>query len=491
MRFLIILLLIIGIILTACATAGENKAAENNTQSDITTTPAELKSGVPNNKRFDGETINLLNDTYYKEDSVTLNVSEYTGDVVNDAVYERNLLVQERLNLKIEMFDNAITADGMIIDKLKATVLSGANEYDLVSGTAFCMSPVVVANYLMNLYDSPYIDYSNPWWAKDFIEEITIGKNKYYCLAGDFTVTILKQMGCIYVNKNLYNDYFGDPNGIYDIVLSDNWTIDKLAEMGKGCYVDVKGDGKRDKDDQYGYSMMYGNLTDLMTYGAGIKVTSRDVDNNPILVLNSERTVNFTNKLYSLMYENEGCIILDSTNEVNNVIAPNMFKSNHMVFMPSFLYVSEFLRDMETDYGIIPIPKYDITQENYLTLDVHIMSLFAVPTTCEKFDAVCAVMEEMSYQGYNMIKPVYYEVALKNKYMRDSDETALKVIDILRETVTCDFSYIFYSELGGISTFMRNLMGKKDKNFVSYYASIQEGIQIKLDDLTELYMTLG
>ncbi|MCL2517537.1 MAG: hypothetical protein FWF15_03140 [Oscillospiraceae bacterium] len=498
MRFLIILLLIIGIILTACATAGENKAAENNTQSDIITTTGVIKSGVPDNKRFNGETVKLLNNVYYEFDIVTLNVDEYSGDVVNDAIYERNLLVQDRLNVSIEMTDKFVVGGSdatrtNLVSSLKATILSGANEYDLVSGSANCYAPLILENYILNLYGAPYIDLNSPWWAKDFIELNHIGKNRYYFLCGDYTVTLLKQLGCVFVNKTIYTNYFGDPNSIYDIVLKGEWTIDKFMEIGQAVYVDLNGDGVRDNEDQFGYYMHWSNLTDLFVYSSGIKITDRDADNLPYLVLNDQKTIDLTSKLYTLIYENEGCLELLAANETTNITAPNMFKSNTMMMLPSFLYVSEFLRDMETDYGIVPFPKYNALQDNYLTLPMNIMSLFSVPITVsnETFDIVCAVMEEMSYQGYRMVTPVYFDVALKNKYMRDSNESAVKMLDIMHDTITYEFAFMYHYELNDLGVFMRLLMRDKNKNFSSYYASVEETVQAKLETLIEQYMSLG
>ena len=58
-----------------------------------------LKSGVPEGTTFDGATVRIMNAQYFDRYLNLVNASESTGDTVNDAVYERNLRVMDKLDV--------------------------------------------------------------------------------------------------------------------------------------------------------------------------------------------------------------------------------------------------------------------------------------------------------------------------------------------------------------------------------------------------------
>ena len=93
------------------------------------------------------------------------------------------------------------------------------------------------------------------------------------------------------------------------------------------------------------------------------------------------------------------------------------------MFIHNWLYASEtsYLRDMKSDYGIIPYPKYDENQDGYYTFQHDQIGLFTIPVTSTKKDMAGAVLEAMSSESSKTVVPSYYEVALKSKYSRDSE----------------------------------------------------------------------
>ena len=68
-------------------------------------------------------------------------------------------------------------------------------------------------------------------------------------------------------------------------------------------------------------------------------------------------------------------------------------------------------------------------------------------------DAVLAVLEAAAAEGYNTVTPVYFENALKNKYLRD--ERSIDIINMMSENPVSDFG-AQYLDLG-FHSFMRNL----------------------------------
>jgi hypothetical protein len=309
---------------------------------------------------------------------------------------------------------------------------------------------------------------------------MTIGDNRIYFLTGDISLTFIRQMSCVYFNKKLYTDYFGDPDEMYKTVLDGKWTLDKLSDMSKGMYKDLNGDGKYDDGDQYASGLLAANLTDHFMFDAGIKITQRDENDLPYFIMNNERTASFTDKLYQLYYVNEGSRIFPPTNDSNNITIPQKFMRDELLFDFGWFYVSELLRNMDTDYGIIPFPKYDESQSSYLSLAHDIVPVYCIPVTCEKMEAAGAVLEFMAFESYKSVLPAYFEVALKLKYTRDATEDAFTIIDMIHDNCTTDFAYIYTFALNSIGHIMRETMAAKTADFTSKYEKIEAKAQISL-----------
>jgi len=468
---------------TTAAADTESAAAE--------TSADELRPAIPDDLDLAGADINILNGAYFEMDKVLMDASESTGDVVNDAVYERNLKVMSDLNCNFNIVSKS-QLGGDSIDKLiSSSVLAGSNDYDFVIGVQYLVTPLVLQNMYINLYGAPYIDISEPWWSDSYINEVTVGTERLYFLAGDISLAFMRNQSCAYYNKTLYQNLFGDPAEMYDTVIDGKWTMDKLYALSDASYSDLNGDSASDKADQFGAGVIASNITDHFTFDAGVRATTRGSDGIPKLTMNNEHTISFTEKLYELYYNCKGTYVFPSTEEALATDMPLKFMNDQLLFMFEWLYSADYLRDMQSDYGIIPYPKFDENQEQYLSLIHDVASITCVPATCDKLDAVCAVMELLAYYGYKSVTPAYYEVALKTKYVRDSAENALQIIDIIHDAATTDFAYIYNYALNGIGLIERDIIAGKKSDFASYYAKKEEKTLLKLDELIELYTSLN
>lgn len=358
---------ILFISVTACSEAAESVTAETTVITETTAAETELDCDLPDDLDFEGANVRILNYNYYPEEVYILNVTEQTGDIIKDAVYLRNEAVSERLNTEFVFTDKSANVDdfGKLISSI---VLADSDEYDIIHAVQFSATQQLLNNYFLNMAGLDYLDFNAAWWATDYIKEATIGNNKIFFASGDISLGYIRQMSCAFFNKTIYENYFGDTNDFYQLVYNGKWTLDQFGEYSKTCYSDINGDGKKDKDDYYGAGVIVSNLTDHFTYDAGIRATTRNSDDIPELTINNEKTIAFTQKLYSLFYENEGVFIYPPTNETNQITLPAKFKNNELLFLFGWFHTSDYLRDMTADYGVIPFPKFDESQETYLSL---------------------------------------------------------------------------------------------------------------------------
>ena len=491
---LIIFAMILGIF--SCSTTdsqnnNDSAVEDNNLVADEQQEPEteELQSPIPQDVKFGGEEIRILNCTYFSEELAFINVEEENGDIVNDSLYRRNQRVQSDLDVNFKFIDIALQASGDFGRMVRNSVTSGSDDYDMLFGVQYDAVQLSTAGVFANLRDVPYINLDNPWWpSKNIQEELTIGKDTLYFLTGDISLNFVRNMGCAYFNKQVYEDNFGNPDDMYKTVLDGKWTMDKFAEMVKPMYKDLNGDGTSDDGDQYGCAVITSNITDHLTYAAGVRVTERDENGIPYFVMNNERTVSFVEKLHNLFYANEGVTVFVSAEETNLVKIPEKFMRNELLFVLGWFYTSELLRNMPADYGIIPYPKYDEAQPTYLSLAHDIVPLYCVPTTCTKPEAVGAILEAMSFESYKTLLPAYYEIALKLKYTRDTVEDAFTIIDMIHDNCTTDFAYVYNYSLNNIGLIMRDLMGSKSSDFVSKYEKSETRIQTSLEKIVDAYL---
>ena len=152
------------------------------------------------------------------------------------------------------------------------------------------------------------------------------------------------------------------------------------------------------------------------------------------------------------------------------------------MFLPGFFYTSEAMREMKTDFGIVPFPLYDENQDDYVSIVHDIMRIMTVPYNCQKFDAVCAVLEEMAFLGYRDVLPDYYNVLMKNKYARD--EASATMIDIIRDSCAVDIAYIY--SFNSIGYLQRKLI-QDNPNWASTYATYYDAALIKIEELVEKF----
>ena len=466
--------LLIGSVCVSCGGAEPQTSADSaeapvgSTSAAVETEAAQpkLPSTIPDTLDLAGETVNIW---YFTKNSdaaehfVDLAGSQQ-GDIVDNALYERNLFVEEALNVDLNFIDTGVSSS-LVESAIRNLLMAGDNTYDLYSVIQFSCAPLALEHCFLNLSDAPYIDLSQPWWSRDYINAISVGTNHVYFLTGDISLDMIRCIGCMYYNKAMYANYYDNADAPYESVLNGTWTLDVLRENVKTAYTDLNGSGTVDEGDQFGLvSNLYNNI-DAFSFGAGAVLTKRDKDNIPYVTISDPHNAELYVKLYDLMYNTPGTL-KPTYDTLGNVLS---FANGKSLFVPGFLYTSENLRDMKDDYGILPFPKYDEAQTDYCSCVHDIATLMCLPTTCQKVDTVCAVLEAMAYYSYNYVTPVYYETALKTKYTRD--DVSSQIIDIIHDTSMTDLAYVYSANFNDDGFIMCMLIQEEDNNYASYAAS--------------------
>lgn len=125
---------------------------------------------------------------------------------------------------------------------------------------------------------------------------------------------------------------------------------------------------------------------------------------------------------------------------------------------------------------MIPYPKYDTDQKEYYSYSHDQYTAFAIASTCQNVPAAAAVLEAMGSYSYRDTEPAYLNIALKGKYMSDSQSR--KMIDLAVKGLRVDTAWIYlYTTI--IREFPSSFRGPiKDGNeaFASTYTALERQI---------------
>jgi hypothetical protein len=412
-----------------------------------------------------------------------MNVDAENGDIINDVVYTRNRLIEDRFNITIKN----IVVDMMASDNHSAhpnfimnSVMAGDDNFELAGLYIYTSERPILSGCYLNWNDIKYVDFDKPWWIKGAENAFTIG-GKMYIAGGDLSVTTLVMSYVYLFNKKLAENYGID--NLYGVVSDGKWTLDYLATVSKDIYEDINGNNTADQEDRYG--AVLGTVTDLDAYlPAFDQPIIAFTSGTPVCVINTEKSIQAVEKMYDLYYNNPGAYVEKTYDN-----RYKEFSADLALFTPSRLnYIYEVLRDMESDFGIIPFPKWDDAQERYYTNTLDNWSALGIPVTVKDPDFVGLIVEALTAESYKTVIPAYYDVALKVKFTRDED--SVKMLDIITEGRTYDFSILHSTDLKRLPYLFRDLISGKNSDFVSKYASIETAVNDGLQRLIDAYAAI-
>ncbi len=415
----------------------------------------------------------------------TLYCEAATGDVIDDAVYNRNVAVEDRFNCKIVLaLDEPYTEAS---NKITNSITAGEDAYDIISFHVVQLGLLTLSDYFMNWYDIPHIDFEKPWWSPSTTNDLTYNG---VCVTaiGDMALSALSAAYCVFYNKNLGQNY--DFPDLYEVVNDGKWTIDYITELTKGVYQDLNGNGSVDlEDDLFGYTSDCNSNLNTYLWSFDNPVFKKNGDTLEY-TYKTDKVTNIITKLCDMFDLYDG-IQVGSTTYVNlegatgHAYSRDMFAKSHSVLANGYISMSlSHFRELEDEFGILPYPKWDEAQENYYTMSDGHHEAMALPKTIGDLEAVGTITEAMCAESYKILVPAYYDVALKVKSTRD--EQSIAMLDLIVNSRVFDFGYV-YDAWKGASFFMQELVRTNNTNFESYYAKKEKAVNKHYTQVIEYF----
>jgi hypothetical protein len=195
----------------------------------------------------------------------------------------------------------------------------------------------------------------------------------------------------------------------------------------------------------------------------------------PYVAMGSTKFNDVFNRIYEIMWDHGNWYV--STNDENvpteNI---NMFSADLSLFFESDFYHIQTLREMESDFGVLPFPKYNEQQENYRT-NVIFFDTTSVPITVTDTDRSSIVIEALTAESARSVIPAYYEVSLKTKYSRDNESQ--EMLDLIFNTRVVDLGNTIWVDVIRDAV-LAGMYKKNDRDLASKIASMETKVNAEL-----------
>lgn len=455
MKSVFIMLLLTLLIFTSCGTSSVDKETTAGTTSTVANTEnIENTKSVYNYPKvnYGGEEFWMINIEpiwgYYPN----VDFENMTGEILDDAVYERNRFLEEQFNFLLKV---KITEIGTIYNDVRILLTAGDDVYDAIFITGHEVSNLVLENLLYNLYDIPEINLEEKWWEQTVLDTISYGNPPKAFFASNYMNLFGFQSAFItYFNEDMVED-LGLPTP-YDYVLNGTWTFDVMHGQ-------IKAGTNLNGDDSFAWSIAGNSVYGFSSYeqvplalmvGMGVEYIQKDADDYPYLAIDNEHFYTVCEQLAAFM-GTQGEFLYANTIETGFHFEP-IFSSGRAFYIVGELKASNTFRTMEDNFGIVPMPKYDSAQEKYICNRLMQSLMVAIPITNPNVEQAGIIMDAMAYQSYIDVLPIFYDFTVSQKGLRN--EQSIKMLDIIRESRYYDLGMTYgwtRTLVDSISTLLR------------------------------------
>jgi len=480
-RFFCLLLVLITALLSlsACGTGGNT---------EVTTGPNETKEP---STVIGEETYRFKSANYKNKDLGILNMTDlddfYTAKddhsaPVDDAVFKRNLAVEEKYNVNIVYYpmEGKNKGKAAFNAEIRSNEASGLGTYGLYMGQTFYTNSLIVEGMYYDILKAKHLNLDAPWWDGSVNDTLEIN-GKLYCSIGSFNAGQLTSMMGVYYNKTLYENYnlgaFVADKSIYDVVRDGEWTFEVMSAMTKtfSNHETIMGLG-------YDLHGIYCSIA-----GSGVTMVEEDESGNlSILGLYNDHFVSYYEDYYEFFVEEPATLYYTDIPAMRQ-----RFSEDKMLFMVEVINTmgSGHLLNSETVYGILPFPMYTTDQGEYRT-NVEVNEIIQVSPTSNT-EMVCVLLEYLHYQSRHVLFPVYFEEKLQYRLTDHPDDA--EMLQLIRDSLHYDFGTLFTTEINYVWEGIMNSVRDHNPNIASWWAGLDNGNvpQGLLDELLFAYNSMS
>jgi hypothetical protein len=312
-----------------------------------------------------------------------------------------------------------------------------------------------------------------------------------FLTTGDLALTMWEGLYAVFFNKEMAEAQ-GTGN-LYEIVEEGDWTLELLYELSEIGYRD-DGNDSIGVEDTFGFVTNRHSVRTFVT-ACEIPLAEQTPEGGYELVfIDNNRTIDLYEQVYELIYENEGVYYhIPTTADHDYSGMTDIFTAGRALFMSGTLDNAPALRQSEVEFGILPFPKYDEDQENYLSHSYDGLSSFGVPLCAYDPEMCGMILEALCAESSYSVIPKYYDVVLQGRLARD--EESKEVLDTIRENLYFDFGFVYSGAIGkGLAMGPFALFGdacQQGKQLNIAYAENESIYTTNLESIIEYFANYG
>lgn len=432
LSLLLALVMVLGTLFLAvsCGTGEETPDDETVSATLGETEPeTQLAYDTVEKQKFDRE-FNIMSRDDIIED---FEVEDLTGDLLDDLLYERNS--QVATDFEIEFSYYQLPYD-QVNTTLNTQSTSGSDDYDFYIGHKYSFGTCAQNNYCYNLGEITEIDLTQPWWDQSCYKNMTVN-GRTYVMTGDIFPSSMLFSSCLVFNRKMVKELGKSDAELFELARNGGWTMDAMYDYCKDVTFDLNGDGNLSyTDDRYCLSSWMMDVPFSMYYACNENFVTI-VEDTPELTYDTEKVIGIYDKIYKIIVEQNAYFVTDI-----NVYATtyDVFTAGRAMFCDMSLNkISTFLSEMTDPYGILPMPKYDEAQSEYLSFVNGATALVMVAKTEKNPEFVGTIIEAMATCNYDRVTPKLFQVITKLQAAQDPDSSSM--VDYIVRNRIFDLAY--------------------------------------------------
>ncbi|MBO5415377.1 MAG: hypothetical protein J6A83_01950 [Clostridia bacterium] len=376
---------------------------------------------------YDGYTFRILNGQ--SNYAMTRMDPVETQDSLSQAMFNRNSLVEQTLNVTIEEEFLTYPACKTIQDEARKLNSTNDYAYDIIFNELAYQTPLAQEGAYLALDEyEMYLNLKKPWWFTDAMDSIKID-GRTCELFGELHLMYYESIWATVFNQKIFTEK--KIEFPYDLVRNGEWTLDKFKETAA---LASSGD-----DGIYGVYSSGDYFVTAMTAACDFKLITQDEADILLPYEDDELLVNIYEAILPL-YESNGdhmdnwiMVPADSNARQSGIFTEskdgNLFVRGKAAIFADAVGNYQQLRNCDFDYGILPLPKYTKDQEKYVSNIFRGAASCGIPVTAPDVERTCTVLEHLSANSYRFVTDEYYEVVIQSRTVRDND--SIEMLDII------------------------------------------------------------
>lgn len=289
---------------------------------------------------------------------------------------------------------------------------------------------------LANMYSLPFTDYEKEYYCQSVNSEVVFGTD----LAGvtGAAIETTRDTDCIFFNRQLAEEYLS--TDIYDTVFSGGWTFDTMRALAAEFCAKTADSGI------YGFASQMPNneLINALSISQGIDFVETQYGKAPEINYFSESTLKTAAEkavdgLYKLLYK-------DKVVPKSKASPEELFVEGKLLFLADRVGFAEKIPS-DVDWGILPLPKYDEAQSEYVSYLSGDAQFFCALSNTPYYRNSGLILEALNASAFEKAGDSYRSY-LVNYHLRSNDSA--KILKMIEGNKKTDFACLFGSGMKSV-----------------------------------------